>query len=406
MKLKGFLFILMPLLIGCNPESDAVKQAETINLTPQQAERVVQDNDFALDLFKKTIASSTESNVFISPLSVSMSLGMLWNGANGATKSEIENALKMNGLNIDDINNYYKLMQTTLPKIDPLTKLTIANSIWYRDILPLKPDFLKTNTDYFNAKVAALDFGNSKSVDIINNWCSDNTNKLIPKVIDEIEPNAMMFLINALYFKGTWVKKFDKRKTNEENFTTDQNRQVKVNMMHIEEKFKYTEDEMAQYLEMSYGNKAFSMLILLPLDSKSTEDVLNNLSPERLTQVLSTMYSPKANVRLPRFQVKSSFQLKLMLQAMGMQQVFTENADLTNISDWKPLYVKYVKHDTYVKVDEEGTEAAAVTKTSLFTKSEEPIIPFTVNKPFVFLIRENSTGVILFMGKMGDVEKF
>ena len=407
--MKNFISLLIALLLltNCdrnNPEQ--TKEAQPINLTAVQKQRVSQDNEFAFDLMAQTLANTTDRNVFMSPLSVSVALGMLRNGAVGTTRSEIETALKLKGLTDTEINEYYKLMQTSLPGIDPKTKLSIANSIWYRNSFNVKADFLKTNADYFNAKIAALDFNSPQAVETINQWCSENTNGLIPKVIEQIDPLQMMFLINAIYFKGTWVKQFDKKDTRESIFTNELNQQVKVNMMNKTDSFAYAEDELAQYLDLPYGNKAFSMTVILPKETNKASDLFKTITPDKFNEVLDQLVTQKVIVSLPRFKAKNQLKLKPILQNMGMQKAFVENAELDNISALKPLFVNFIQHDTYVEVTEEGTEAAAVTTIGVGTTSV-PVYPyFIVNKPFAFVIREKSSGVILFTGKMGDVEKF
>jgi len=357
-------------------------------------------------LMNRTMADTSDENVFISPLSVSIALGMARNGAIGVTKTEMETALKMEGLTDAEINEYYKLMQTTLPDLDPKTRLTIANSIWYRNSFSVKAGFLKTNTDYFNSGVAALDFNSPDAVKTINKWCSDHTNGLIPKVIETIDPANVMFLINAIYFKGTWVKQFDKKDTRESDFTNELNQRVKVNMMNITDTFAYTEDDYAQYLDMPYGNQAFSMTVILPKGTGRAADVFKTLTPEKYSQVLKGLDVQKVIVSMPRFRVKNRFQLKEPLRQMGMLKAFQPNAEFDNISILKPLYIGFVQHDTYVEVTEEGTEAAAVTTIGLKNTSVPEHLYFIVNKPFTFVIREKSSGIILFMGKVGNAEKF
>jgi serpin B len=248
MKKLILLLTIILLASGCNSDNEPIpvpEDAKPIVLRAALEKRVAQDNEFAFDLFKKTIETSGETNVFVSPLSVSIALGMTWNGANGQTKTEMETALKMNGLSAADINDYYKVMQSTLPTIDPTTKLSLANSIWYREGFPVKPDFLQTNASYFNAEVRAIDFAQAWAKDTINNWCARKTNNLITNVLDQIPNNAVMYLINAVYFKGIWRKQFDAKKTVESNFTNEANQQVKVNMMYQKDTFNYAEDDMA-----------------------------------------------------------------------------------------------------------------------------------------------------------------
>jgi serpin B len=391
-----------------DPKIEIPVDAKSIILSANSAKRVSQDNEFAFDLFKKTLTTSKETNVFISPLSVSIALGMAWNGANGQTRTEMETALKMSGMTVSDINEYYKVMQSTLPSIDPTTKLSIANSLWYRTGFPVKTSFLKVNTDYFNAYVKEMDFSKAWAVDTINNWCSAKTNKMIPSVLTEIPSEIVMYLVNAVYFKGIWRKKFDKANTKEANFTNELGNTMKVNMMYQKDTFAYKSDAYAQYLDMPYGNKAFSMTVILPADGKTTSDVLASLTVEKWNSIISYMPTSEVEVYLPRFNNKNNLSLIPPLQSMGMNLAFSDNADFTNIADAN-LLISSIKHVTNIEVTEQGTEAAAVTiigvgVTSMPIKPPTPV--FNVNKPFLYVIREKSTGVILFIGKMGKVDKF
>lgn len=410
MKTILSLVILLTLLSACTVNEPAPgKTADPIELTAAMQQRVGQDNEFSFDLLKKTIANTTERNVFISPLSVSIALGMVRNGAEGVTKTEMNSTLKMNGLTDTEINEYYRLMQTTLPALDPKTKLSIANSIWIRESteFQVKPPFLKTNSDYFNTYVKMMDFNQAWAVDTINGWANRKTNGLIPKVINGIDPTTMMLLMNAIYFKGTWVTQFDKKATTESNFTNEDGQFLKVNMMIVTDTFAYAEDAKAQYMDMPYGNKAFSMTVILPKQGKTTTEILNTMTSESFTSVVDKLEKQKVHVYFPRFKVKQTFQLNKMLQDMGMKKAFQENAELDGIAALKPLFVSFVKHDTYVEVTEEGTEAAAVTTVGVGTTSADPLERyFIADRPFLFVIREKSTGIILFIGKMGNVEKF
>ena len=412
--MKQIISILLTVVLfsACKTISEPVisipQDAKPLAMRVGLEKRIDQDNDFAFDLLKQSLQTSGESNVFISPLSVSIALGMTWNGANGNTRTEMGTALKMDGMSSTDINEYYKTMQTTLPGMDPTTKLNIANSLWYKEGYPLKADFLKLNTDYFNAEVRSLDFEKAWAVDTINNWCARKTNQLIPKVLNEISRDAAAFLINAVYFKGIWRKKFDKKNTEEALFTDEKGQQLKVNMMYQKDTFAYSADATAQYLDMPYGNKAFNMTVILPNEGKTTADVLNNLTAESWNNRISSLKTREVEVFYPRFKQECKFELKDALQNMGMKQAFTDFADFSNMTDQR-VKISFVKHDTYVEVTEEGTEAAAVTVVGIeFTSIQEPPVTpvFRVNKPFVFVIREKSTGVILFIGKMGKIEKY
>lgn len=401
------LLIIISLITSCTNQNDPKipEDAKPILLKTGMEKRVTQDNEFAFDLLKNTITSSGETNVFISPLSVSIALGMAWNGANGQTKTEMETALKMSGMSADDINGYYQIMLSTLPGIDPSTKLNIANSLWYKTGFNVKPDFLKVNSNYFNAYIKELDFSQSWAVDTINNWCAKKTNNLITNPLDQIATDAVMYLVNAIYFKGIWRKQFETKKTTETYFTTELGNQVKVNMMYQKDTFAYAQDDYAKYLDMPYGNNAFSMTVILPNDGKTTGDVLNYLTTDTWNSRLQIMATKEVEVYFPRFKSQNKFLLNDPLKSMGMKLAFTDIADFTNIADTN-LYISRVIHDTYVEVTEEGTEAAAATVVEIGITSI-PIMPeFRVDKPFLFVIREKSTGVILFIGKMGSIEKY
>ena len=215
----------------------------------------------------------------------------------------------------------------------------------------------------------------------------------------------MMYLVNVVYFKGVWRNKFDKKLTVVSNFKNEAGIQVPVNMMYQKDTFSYTTDAFAQYLDMPYGNKAFSMTVILPLENKTTVDVLNHLSVENWISTLGSMAETQVMVSVPRFKVENKFMLNQVLLNMGMKLAFSDFADFSKISDVRLLISKVI-HKTYVTVDEEGTEAAAVTAIEIGVTSV-PVMPvFTVNKPFLFIIREKSTGVMLFIGKMGTVDKY
>lgn len=296
-------------------------------------------------------------------------------------------------------------MQTELPSIDKKTKLSIANAIWLRSGFTAKPDYLKTNADYFKAYIKTMDFGQPWAPDTINDWAKRNTNGLIPKVLNELDGDLVVLLMNTVYFKGTWVSRFNKESTKEADFKNEQGQYVKVNMMSCKSTFDYTRDDVAQYLDMPYGNKAFSMTVILPNENKTTDDVLNQLNTTQLSAILGKMQPTETNVFFPRFKVKNKFELIPMLDAMGIKKAFTSLADFSRMCN-SSVYIDFVKHDTYVEVTEEGTEAAAVTTIGFRYTSIPQENYFVANKPFVFLIREKSTGIILFIGKMGNVEKF
>lgn len=392
----------------CSCEKDPVakvEDAKPLALKVELQKRVNQDNAFAFDLLKQTIEDSKQANVTVSPLSVSIALGMTRNGAAATTKTEMETALKMSGLTDEQINEYYKVMQTGLPGIDPTTKLAIANSIWYDKDFSVKPGFLNVNKDNFNAYVKQIDFTQTWAKDTINNWCAAKTNGLIPTILDEIPYDALMYLVNAVYFKGIWCRKFDKKNTTESTFTNELGNYTKVNMMHKQDTFGYASDDKAQYVDLTYGNKAFSMTLIVPEYGYTVSELLKTLTVEKWNAMIANLQQREIILHLPRFKSENKFVLNNPLINMGMPTAFTANADFSNIAN-TGLMISKVLHKTYIAVDEDGTEAAAVTAVEMI-KTSMPVLPeVRADRPFLFAIREKSTGVILFIGKMGNVEKF
>jgi serpin B len=406
MKKLFLISFIVILVAGCTNNNDLNTGEEVpLILKANMQQKVAQDNTFAFNLLKTTIENTDKPNVFISPLSMSIALGMAWNGADNDTKKEMEDMLNMSGMTVDEINEYYQIMQSTLPKVDNKTKLNIANSIWYRTGFPVKADYLDVNKEYFNAEIKELDFAKAWALDTINNWCARKTNNLIKKPLDQISPDAVMYLINAIYFKGTWANKFDSKETKVLKFTNEKNVQSDVNMMQKTDTFAYTSDEIAQYLDMPYGNGSFSMTVILPHEGKTTNDVLKNLTAEKWNTTLANLTTQKVDVKFPRFKVQNTYEMKDVLMKMGMIQAFGDEADFSKISALK-LIISRVIHSTYCEVNEEGTEAAAVTIIE-FELTSMPLHPeFNANRPFIFFIREKNTGVILFAAKMGSVEKY
>ncbi|MDR1023453.1 MAG: serpin family protein [Prevotellaceae bacterium] len=369
-------------------------------------QKVATDNAFALDVFKATYANSEETNVFVSPLSISMAFSMALNGAAGATFDEIADVLHAKSYAIDSINEHSRLLRSELTGVDPSTQLSVANSIWYRKGFPVKNTFLEVNRTSYAAEVSALDFSLPAAVTQINSWCAKQTNDKIKSILEEIPSEAMMYLINAVYFKGIWASKFDKSSTREKSFYASDGKTNQVQMMRQTEYFSYASDEYGQYLELPYGNKAFSMIVLLPGENKTTEDIVERLDSDQWYRISDNMYEREVNLSLPRFKVECKYAMhKKILPALGMSLPFTQFADFSRISD-KPLLISGVIHKTFVEVNEEGTEAAAVTSIGMDAASAGPDeqIDFVVNKPFVFVIHEKSSGVILFIGKIGEIK--
>ncbi len=404
------LTVLLVISSACSQDDQEnpgnLEKAKPIVLKSEYQEKTAQDNNFALDLLKATITAEAKPNVFISPLSVSMALSMALNGANGATAEEMIQALRLSGYTMAQINDYNKTLREALLKVDPSTELNIANSIWNKAGFPFVPAFMHTNQTFYDAEIREMNFSDPATLTAINGWCSDATKGKISKVLDAIPADAVSYLINAIYFKGIWKMKFEEKKTVNDRFTTESGSQQTVKMMRQAEQFGYASTGNGGYLRLPYGNEAFQMVVLLPHNGKTVTDMLTEINPETWN---SLQYRTcKVNLKLPRFKAECSYNMEqTILPSMGMQKAFDPyQADFSGISPI-PLFISRVIHKTFVEVNEKGTEAAAVTAVEISLTSAGPLDPdeidFFVNKPFLFLIRENSTGAILFAGKIGEI---
>ncbi len=359
---------------------------------------------FGLKLFKQVNEAAGDSNIFISPLSVSTAFGMVLNGANGQTYDEIKSTLELTGANQDDINKGYQNLNQLLTEIDPKVIFQSANSIWYRQEVSFEQSFLDVNKNYFDAEVQGLDFNNPASTGIINNWVSERTNGKITSIIKKIPKDAVMYLINAIYFYGTWKYQFDSTATKQDDFYITQSDPVKCMMMNQKNKLNYYQANNYQAVELPYGDGDFSMLLILPSQSGDINSFIDNMDGNFWNNLLTNMDSAEVNLWLPRFKLEYSITLNDALKAMGMESAFNPlTADFTKMRKERDLFISRVLHKTFIDVNEKGTEAAAVTAIEVGISAV--VVPsdkifMRVNHPFIFAIREKTSGAILFIGKV------
>ncbi|MBA7546210.1 hypothetical protein ES705_38593 [subsurface metagenome] len=363
------------------------------------------DNLFGIKLFKEVLKTEEpEKNVMISPLSVSLALAMTYNGADGDTKEAMEKTLELSGLTVDEINENYKMLIDALASVDPKVLMSIANSIWYKQTFEVEQDFINVNQNYFYAEVSPLDFYAPDAVTTINNWVADKTKNKITEILDEIPAAAVMYLINAIYFKGIWKYEFDESDTEEKSFYLSDGTTKDVPMMVQEGSFNYLSNDILQAVEMPYGTGNYSMIILLPQNNKTLDDIIDQLSNENWNRWLSEFYeAEKVQIHLPKFKFEYEDSLNNELINMGMEIAFDPyNADFSKINLYRQLFISRVIHKTFIEVNEEGTEAAAVTLVEICEIVSEPGtgIHFYVNHPFVFAIKEKYTNAIIFIGKV------
>jgi serpin B len=399
--IKRFLvLVVLVALIGACAKEKEEYEPKPLNLPLKTAGVIAADNTFGLDLFTKlTAAAVPGTNLMISPLSISQALSMTYNGANGATKAAMEDALRISGYSRDELNELNKVLVDALVAHDEKVAISVANSIWYRKEYTVLPDFIARNQSYYHAEVQPVDFAAATCKDVINKWVSDNTNKKIDKIVDQINPESFMFLINAIYFKGCWTNPFNVKNTGKQTFYSESGREVQVDMINKKMDLNVYANETFTSVELSYGKGNWRMFLFLPETGKTVADVEKSFTPDNWNNWL-TRYDSVFNVQfsMPKFTFSYEESLKDVLSAMGMQVAFTEMADFTGILPEGGLLITGVKHKTFVEVNEEGTEAAAVTSVEVGVTSIGNFITF--NKPFVFAIAEKSTGAILFIGRM------
>jgi serine protease inhibitor len=408
MKIKVIFLSIAGMLVASACSRDmSTDPGKVIVRDLNQSEQQISNagEQFGISLFKHMVENE-ESNIFISPLSVSMALGMTLNGAAGSTESAMRQTLDFSGMEQLEINKAYSSLIKLLTSIDPKVQFEIANSIWTDEKFGVEPSFADVNQTYFDALIKAIDFRDASASDQINNWVDDKTHGKIDKVIDSIDARTVMYLINAIYFNGTWTYEFDKGETKEQRFKVNDNLSVQTPFMRqSNDNFSYFDNELMQAIDLPYGNGQFRMTVLLPRYGKTVADILQSLSPQNWKSWMSAFVEQKGTLALPKFKLEYKNSLVDVLKTLGMDPAFSDEADFTGINKNGGLFISDVLHKTYVDVDEEGTEAAAVTVVEMRVTSvggETGGFSMSVDRPFLFAIREKSSGVILFIGKMNN----
>lgn len=407
MKKLFFLISVLTLALSCSKDSGSSVNSEPLVINLSASDEAIANigNTFTFEVLGRVINEKT-GNIMISPYSLSACLSMTANGAKGATQDSMLKALGFTGKTISQVNSYFEKVTTSILKTDPSTKLSIANSIWYRNTISVKSEFIQTTSDSYKAMVKGIDFNASSSVNTINKWASDKTNGLITKVIDEITPDNIMFLLNAVYFKAIWAKgfEFDSKKSKKMQFYQTNKVNTTVTMMINEHSYNSIVNENLSAVSIPYGNGAFEFLAFLPSETSSIGKMITDLTNEsNFNSLIAQMESRKIILQLPKFKFKFDSRLNNILYSLGMGIAFDPfNADFSNaFNGLSDAHISSVKQFNYIEVNEKGTEAAAVTVTGMDATSM-PVSPISIvfNRPFVFLIREKSTGIVLFAGKI------
>ena len=424
------LLLLIPAvvaLMGCSSDStgndrddgemviDMLPETRSIVLTQEQRAFVGKNTDFSFDLFRaiSQMPAGKKSSI-ISPISVTYVLGMLNDGAAGNTAKEISSVVGFGEGKTQAVNDFCKKLIDEAPKTDPSVTLEIANIVIGNDYrhVGFEPPYVRDMQDYYRAEITNLDFSQkTETLAEVNGWCNDKTHGMIPEILNESElkANALLLLMNAIYFKATWAEKFDPVDTRDKTFTTVDGKTQSLPMMHRKALAQYSENDVCTMLNLPYGSgDKWSMKVLLPREGKTVDDVIATLNAESWQQLRYNGWSPIVDIEMPRF--KTTFETDLVepLSAMGAPTMFTPDfAEFPNIcSNFKQdLYVGLMKQKAAIEVDEEGTKASAVTVAGFVDSAggpwdiEKPMnVDFHANRPFVYVIQEASSGVIFFLG--------
>ena len=393
------LFIVVLFFVSCDKE-ELVNTDFDCRDNFKICELTHDNNDFGFSLFNAVNNNTKGENIFISPFSISAALAMTLNGARDETNVEMTETLKYSGWNKDSLNTAFRDLLQLLPDLDKKVKINNANSIWYRTGFEVLPDFLDVNKNFFNAEVRDKDFSNPNSVIEINKWIEDKTEGKIRDVLKTLDPQAVMLLINAIYFKAQWKNEFDKKETKIEKFYLENGNQINVSMMHSSKmKLPFYQSSKFSMIDLPYSDSVYTMSILLPNINHGVDEIINDLNIVNWENIQDKMFNTEIDVAIPKFKLEYKTSLKSILPNLGMKLAFIPGvADFSGINSFGNLYIDDVIHQSFVEVDEAGTEAAAATVVIISNTSVGN--EFYANRPFVFLIRDNKTKSILFIGKM------
>lgn len=413
MKNYALLFISLFLFFACDKEDGGskivTKQREEIVLTRTEGEIVESNNLFAFNLYREIHTQNvSHANMFISPLSASIAFAMLNNGASGSTQEEIQEILGFSDYEAKDINVLFQKMLEAAIDIDPQVTIETANAVWIQSDFPVLDSFAGTNKEHFDAEVKNVDFRDVSALRMINNWTSDKTHGKIPYFLDEVSSDMQFLLMNALYFLGEWHNPFNTKDTKSEPFTNANKTKVNVPMMNNRFKTYYSENELYSMVNLPYGNGAFQMMVILPHENIDLSTVITALDADNFMETARQGYSREVILKFPRFKSEYEIDLIEVLKAMGLHDPFDPlKADLSSLASLSdvPLYVTMVKQKATIEINEKGTEAAAVSGVGGKPTSAAPATPvnFYVDRPFLYLIRELSTGTIFFMGEVNNL---
>jgi len=375
---------------------------------------VASNTDFAVRLLRELQGEQEGKNIFVSPLSVSIALAMTYNGANSSTREAMSSVLGLNGMSDDAVNTGYNQLIESLLNADKDVSLNIGDSVWIKSDFAkaVKPDFTDALSKYYRSEVYSGPF-DSSTIKEVNSWVNKETSGKIRKILDQIDSDNVMFLLNAIYFKGDWVDKFDVAKTHSANFTTADGVAggaiVKTEMMSRDGSYHYYGDKQVKIARLPYGRDKIAMYVFLPVEGNSLESFMAGLTGDKLEAYFTKLSKTELELQIPKLKLEyGKVDLKDALTELGMGITFDrDSADFTRIADVAPerLYLAFVEHKAVVEINEKGTEAAAVTNVGVSVTSMPLRTSFIVDRSYLFVIRDDRTGTILFSGLITDPTK-
>jgi len=364
------------------------------------------EKDFVFAFYSEIAKDSPESNLFLSPFGISTAFSMAYEGSAGNTASEIQQVFGF----ISDDQKRRESISDTLAKLDSkndMYKLQIANALWVNEDSTIKQDYLDTATTYYDSTVDNVDFVTDDGVNKINRWTSEKTQGKIKDVLapDSTDELTRMVITNAIYFKGKWGQQFNPGNTSDKLFWLDKDKSVTVPMMKSPaDMFNYYETKDLQAIQMYYVGGDISMIVLLPKDKNGLDSLEDSLNMQKLDSIRDMMTREPLTIQMPKFEFETEYNLVDSLYNLGIHDAFDENnADFQGMTD-DQVYLEQAIHKAFVNVNEEGTEAAAITALVVRATSgpPEPRHEFIADHPFVFIIQEDNTGEILFIGRLAN----
>ncbi len=384
-----------------SPLAPQNQKYQTLPVTHLQKQVIQTNNQFSFALFSQTNKLFSDQNVFISPFSVSMVLGMALNGAKGETYAAIRNTLGFTNISEQSVNQTYGYLYDALQQLDSSVTLEIANSVWCKQGLTFLPQFLSLNKTYFDAEIRTLNFADPQAVLTINQWIASATHNKIKHVIRSIPPDAIMYLINALYFHGSWQYEFPPQSTRQRDFYLTDGTQISCDMMATKIKIPIFINNTIKAVQLPYGQGNFVVTVIMPKNASEFNDYVFRFDGNLWQHIDDSLRSRQCTIILPKLRFSFKTILNTPLKDLGMGIAFGSEADFSRISANSNLRISKIIHQTYVEINEKGTEAAAVTVGEIGATSIQPHnLTITFDHPYLFVISEKSSGTLLFMGKI------